>query len=377
LKANELTQFRFLIPLAVFLQGVFLAVNYWETRRRRFKNLSKRRVTNSALTVFWQSAAAALGYGNIFNLIFGSVFGSLISNFQILFDMMRHDLGLILNNFSLKEIIEDARSYKEFPIYGIPAILLNSLSSNVPVFILSYFFSTSIVGHYGFGFRVLRMPMDLIGVSIYQAFLPRAAEAHKEGELAGIVRFTYEKLIKLSFFPLAVLIFSAEPVFSLIFGSQWRAAGEYIQILSLYVIFWFIANPISSLFSILNKQKSLLFFNIFNFISRLISLSIGGLLASDRLAISLYSISGMILYAVQNIVILNWAGIKPKESIRTFLANIIWPLIIASSMLALRLLTKNTIIIFSYFVILIGGYYVWVFMKDKEFKNLFSIKLKK
>jgi lipopolysaccharide exporter len=376
LNAEELTPFGYLIPLAVFLQGIFLAVNYWETRKRRFKNLSKRRVTNSALTVFWQSAAAVMGFGNVFNLIFGSVFGSLVANLQMLFDMLRHDFRQIAGNFSLKRLIEDAKSYKEFPIYGIPAILLNSLSSNVPIFILSFFFSTSIVGYYGFGFRVLRMPMDLIGVSIYQAFLPRAAQAYKDGNLIGIVRFTYEKLIKLSVFPLAVLAFSGGPIFSLIFGDQWRVAGEYIQIMSLYVIFWFIANPISSLFSILNKQRSLLIFNIFNFISRVISLTIGGFLASDRLAILLYTFSGMILYGTQNIVILKWAGIEPGESIGLFLSSIFRPLLFASSMVLVTYITDNTIIIFSYFVVLICGYYVWLFRNDKEFKELFSFNPK-
>ena len=376
LNAEELTPFGYLIPLAVLLQGIFLAVNYWETRKRRFKHLSKRRVTNSALTVIWQGAAAALGFGSVFNLIFGSVFGSLVANLQMLIDMLRHDIQQIFGSFSLKDLINDAKSYKEFPIYGIPAILLNSLSSNVPIFILSFFFSTSIVGYYGFGFRVLRMPMDLIGVSIYQAFLPRAAQAYKDGNLAWIVRFTYEKLIKISFFPLAVIAFSGGPIFSLIFGDQWRIAGEYIQIMSLYVIFWFIANPISSLFSILNKQRSLLVFNIFNFISRVISLSIGGLLSSERMAILLYSISGIILYIMQNIVILKWAGIDARESIRTFLSSVIWPLLFASSMVLVTYITDNTIIIFSYFVVLICGYYFWLFSNDKEFKELFSFNPK-
>jgi len=376
LKVEELTPLGYLIPLAVFLQGIFLAVNYWETRKRRFKNLSKRRVTNSALTVAWQGAAAALGFNNVFNLIFGSVFGSLIANLQMLIDMLHHDIHQIFKNFSLKDLINDAKSYKEFPIYGIPAILLNSLSSNVPVFILSFFFSTSIVGYYGFGFRVLRMPMDLIGVSIYQAFLPRAAKAQKEGNLASIVRFTYEKLIKLSFFPFAVLAFSGGPIFSLIFGDQWRIAGEYIQVMSLYVIFWFVANPISSLFSILNKQHSLLVFNIFNFISRVVSLSIGGLLSSDRLSILLYSISGMILYITQNIVILKWAGIKAEESIRIFFLGTFWPFLFASSMLLVTKITDNKVIIFSYFVVLICGYYLWLFKNDREFKELFSFKPK-
>ena len=153
-------------------------------------------------------------------------------------------------------MVEVFKRYSNFPKFDVWSALINQSSWQVPVLLLSSFFSTTIVGYYSLGMMMVTLPMSLIGGAIAQVFFQRAAMAQHEGSLAIIFEDAYSFLIKISLFPLLLLTFIGQYLFVMIFGPSWAEAGFYIQILSVWAVFFFISSPISSILSIAGKQKT-------------------------------------------------------------------------------------------------------------------------
>jgi O-antigen/teichoic acid export membrane protein len=164
--------------------------------------------------------------------------------------------------------------------------------------------------------------MTLIGAAIAQVFFQRAAMAKHEGSLSLIFTDTYSILIKISLFPLLLLAFIGEDLFIVLFGPSWGEAGYYIQILSVFAVTFFIASPISSILSILEKQKIGVILSSISLIFRFISIYIGGILGNATLSILLFSFTGMIGYGFSGIFFMHLAGVKLKKTLKIIITNL-------------------------------------------------------
>ena len=95
-----------------------------------------------------------------------------------------------------------------------------------------------------------------------------------------------------------ILTIVGEELFTVIFGQRWFEAGRYSQILAPWIFFWFISSPLSSLFSVYERQGSALSVHFVIFITRIASLYIGGIYQSVYLALGLFSATGVIAYSL-------------------------------------------------------------------------------
>ena len=92
-----------------------------------------------------------------------------------------------------------------------------------------------------------------------------------------------------------------------IFGNNWGEAGVYIQILSLWTFAVFISSPLSTVFMVLEKNEFLLKFNIYLLISRVLSIFLGYLMNNARIAMLLFSTSGVFIYGFLGYSLLHYA----------------------------------------------------------------------
>ena len=362
LNAPALAPYLWLIPPAVFIGGAFLALNYWNSRTKRFTRLSVARVTSSVTTVSAQLGAGYAGYATGGSLIGASVAGQAVSAVVLGGQIWRDDRKLLRESIHWQDMISGLRRHRKFPIYTTWAALLNTMSWQLPVVLLSAFFSPIIVGYYALGFRILQMPMNLIGSALGQVFSQRAAEAQNKKALTPLVENVFRKLIMVGLFPMFMLTIVGRDLYSTVFGPNWAEAGVYTQILSIWALVWFISSPLATLFNVLEKQEFLLKLNIVIFASRLLSLGIGGYLGNARLAILLFSISGIVLYGYLNLFIMKSAGVLWSKIANIVLKNIlfslpfiiiqIWVTIISPNRL-LRLSVAAVLSLFYFFPLLI------------------------
>jgi O-antigen/teichoic acid export membrane protein len=296
LNAPLLGPFLWLVPPMIFLSGLFLALNYWNTRTKQFHRLAIAQVMRSGSSTGTQIGMGVVGYASGGMLIGASIIGQLVSTTVLGFQIMRDHLTYFRQHITVKGMKEVFSRYSNFPKYDMGSAVLNTLSGTLPVFILSIYFSTTILGYYSLGLMVLQLPLFLIGNAIGQVFFQRAAESKNisQEKLSETVASILKPLLFLSFFPMVVLLLIGPALFGIVFGGAWTEAGNYARYLSVWMFVNFIASPISSLLSVFQKQKFGLILNIVTILLRAIGLMIGALMGDAVLAIMLFSAVGVV-----------------------------------------------------------------------------------
>ena len=377
LKAPQLGAFFWLIPPVILINGIYLALNYWNTRTKHFSRLSIARLMGSCSNTGTQLGMGFLGNTSGGVLIGASIFGQIVSTLTLGIQIIRDHLSFFKQNITQKGMVRVLKRYSNFPKYDIWSALLNTVSWQIPIFLLSYFFTTIIVGYYSFGMMMIQLPMNLIGGAIAQVFYQRATEAQIERSLRPLVENIFEILVKIGLFPMMILLLIGKDIFLVVFGSQWGTAGMFVQILSIWAFVWFISSPLSTIVSVLEKQSWGLYLNILIFSTRVISLVIGGIIGNVLIALGLFSISGFIVYGYLCIKTMEYAKIPIKYSFKVISSNLIKIIPAGVVLLLLELFSVNSFIIV-FFAFAFGLiYYVYLIKNEPFLYSLFSQNIMK
>ena len=364
LNAPQLGQYFWMFPFAILASGLFLALNSWNTRTKHFSRLSIVRVISSCTTTGIQLVEGSLGHATGGILIGANILGQFVSTLTLGIQIMRDNLSFFIKNITRKKMIEVIKRYINFPKYDIWATFLNSLSWQIPIFLLAYFFSTTIVGYYSLGMMVIQLPMSLIGGSIGQVFFQRANEAKFENTLHLLVENVFIMLFKLGIFPMMILLMFGEFLFTVFFGPQWGTAGIYVQILSIWAFLWFISSPISLIISVLEKQSWGLRWNILVFSTRFMSLMIGGILGNVLIALALFSISGVIVYGYFIVKTMEYSHIPIKYIVGKITSTAFQIICGGIILFILTLLKVNSFIVVIFASVFGLFYYVYLLRTD-------------
>lgn len=372
LNAPGLAPYLWLVPVMVFIHGVFLALNYWNSRTKHFGRLSIARVTSALTTTTGKLGVGFMGYATAGTMIGATVAGQAVATSVLGGQIWRDDRKIFLKSIRWKEMCKGIVRHKKFPLLSSWSSLMNTISVQLPPLLLAFFFSSTIVGFYALGHRLLSMPMSLIGSSIAQVFFQRAAEAKNQGALHSVVRNTFIRLVALGAFPLILIMIGGKDFFSVIFGSQWAEAGIYAQILAPWILFVFLGSPLSTLFSIMEMQGTGLFFNVTLLITRVASLVIGGLSGSILLALLLYAGSGTIIWCGMCLYLLSKAGLTVGLWYCDVCKVFIYAAISLMPVIFLKFYGTQSL-----FIVIAGClsallYYALIYFHDEELRKLFA-----
>ena len=216
-----------IIPIAAFLAGLYNVINEWYIRRGYFKGLGFNKIGNTSGI---SGTSIILGLFQIkFGLILGQVGGQIFSVFWSIKRLIKSDSSL-LNFVTRKKILFFSKKYINFSKFIIPAQLLNSIASQLPVFFLTSNFGIAQAGFYGLTDRVLGVPLSFVGNAFKDVFKQRAALDLKEkGNCYDIYKKITLSLAGLAFIPFLLLFFISPFLFAFIFGNEWRQSGIFAQ----------------------------------------------------------------------------------------------------------------------------------------------------
>ena len=304
----DLKKYLWLIPVSVLFSGILNSLNYWNSRAKYFGRLSVSQIINSAASQTMRLTGGFAGYVGGGVLIVSTILGQL---FSILYLALKEIWGngvFPLKHISFDGIISGLLRYRKFPLIDVWGGLLNTISWQLPPLLLSVFFSPVIVGFYALGNAVIRLPMRIIGNAIAQVFYQKASDAKHDGTSAKVVEEVFSRLVAIGLFPMLVLSIIGQDLFSLVFGARWSEAGLYTQILAPWMLLTFISSPLSTLFSVFERQGSAFFIHSSIFLTRLASLLMGGLLQNVHVALVLFSLTGVITYGLLSMWNMRLAG---------------------------------------------------------------------
>jgi len=283
-----------LLPMAVILQGFNAALIRWNARKRAFGVNSIARVSEVSTSSALQVGSGLLTLTSSGALIGGYLGGRTIS----LAVLIRKNLSEIsaLRGDRKGTLFELLVRYKKFPLVDSFSAFTNTASTHLPPLLLGFFFSPAAAGFYALGYRLIQLPMATLGNAIAQVFFQRFAENDEPEQRTRLTIEVFERLVIIALLPMALIGLLGQEAFSLLFGSKWSEAGIYAEILSLWGFFWLISSPLSNVFTALERQGLGFGINIIIFSSRLLSLLIGAYFQDARLAITLFSASGAIVF---------------------------------------------------------------------------------
>jgi len=143
-----------------------------------------------------------------------------------------------------------------------------------------------------------------------------------------------------------------------------------MQILGLWIFFRFISSPISTLFAVLEKQHYGLLFNTVLFVTRAVSLIIGGMTGDVKFTLFLFASTGVACYGFLSF----WLISKARLPVMRALYHIVKYSIYSSPLLIVITSAKWSLGVREIGVSLIGlccllVYYFLVMMQDKELRK--------
>lgn len=372
IRTPGLAPYLILIPPSIFISGIFLALNYWNSRTRYFGRLSVARVSSSLATTSTQLGLGFSGYTMGGSLIGASLVGSAVSTGVLGGQIWRDDHVLLRRSISWRGMLEGLKRYKKFPLIDSGSALLNIASWQLPVFLLATFFSPMIVGYYSLSFIVLQMPTSLIGSAIAQVFFQRASEARFGCTLSLLVEDALHLLVVIGIFPLLSVAIIGSDLFAVIFGKIWVEAGLYAQILSIWAFLWFISSPLSTLWAVLEKQAFGIRVTLLNFMTRIISLVLGGIVGNPILALGLFAFSGVLVYGYLNVKMLLFSGVQLKIVMKHLIPSFKLFCLLGVMLVGLKLMETESLLLIAVTCIFGIIYYLYIMQTDYQVKALVS-----
>lgn len=280
----------YFIPIAVFFTGIFNLLSYFNNRKKNYKDIANATIIKSIMLAIVQLSVGFMKEGAS-GLISGQIVAALFANLRLLRNILKDKL--LISKISKIKMISLAKHYKDFPKYQAPHAMLNTFSSNLPIYMFTPFFGVTVVGWYALSIRIVVAPMMILAGASAKVYNQKVTQLHSEsGDAYGFTNRLLKSLLKKIIIPFFVIVIFAPNIFSIVFGENWREAGIYTQILSPWLLMVFFTATISFIPSLLNLQKKALFLEIIYSILRVVAIVIGIFYNSVHIALVCYSIVG-------------------------------------------------------------------------------------
>ena len=253
---KQLGAWIYVIPIGVLLMASYYAFSAWLMRKKQYARLASCSVALSAAT-----AGSRIGFGlwwgsSVAGLVLGSLLG-MVAQLWIVIIGIRAALPAVPKPLQwLRRRYQLAREYKDFPCYTTPAALIRQVGEDLPVYLLSLMFTPAIVGFYAVAYRLIRLPVGIIGESLRKVYLQRSAQRLHDGSplRPDLLKVTLG-MLGMGALPTIVIVISGPWLFATMLGARWATAGEYAVIMVPWLLAAFLAAPASTVYIVLRRQS--------------------------------------------------------------------------------------------------------------------------
>lgn len=278
-----LAGYLWLLPISVLLVGAFSIFNYWSIRTKAFGKIASTKLRQTLSTALIQLLGFKLGG---VSLLFAQIAGQSVgtaSLAQLAFTTQG------VKQIRLSGVIAAAKRYRYFPMFSTFSGFANTAGMQLPPLMFAALFSPAVAGFYALAHRVLSLPMSIVGKAIGDVFFANAAEAHRRGDVGLLVVQLHAKLAHIGMPLVLVLVLVGTDIFTLVFGTDWQQAGNFARWMAPWLYFVFVASPLSTLFSIAERQKEGMIFQAVLLISRVFAILFGASIGDIELTVMIFA----------------------------------------------------------------------------------------
>lgn len=257
------------IPLSLLLQGIIQPTMTFLNRVQQYSMMNIMRISQVLVTGIISCLPFIITSEKIY-LIEGFIAGQL----SVIFISSSIISKNLFTNTDKNQY--NLQVYWNFPKYGAISSLLNNLSRNSIVYVLSIFFTPQIVGLYTFTNRLVQAPLGMITSSVGQIFFREASQNTSSEHLKFLTSKVERSLSLLAMIPVIIALGFGPTIFAFLFGEEWRAAGEIARYLAIWYGTSLVVTPLSMMIDIKGQLKWEMNYNIIFAICRIGLLVLGG-----------------------------------------------------------------------------------------------------
>ena len=260
------------LPIAV-LAGVATAVlaigTSWLNRQRAYIKMTQLRIIQSGVGAV---CGITLGiYGYTTGLLTAQI-GSLL----VVTAVVMVSLRAMHAQWRKQAIRNVATKHSAVPKYLLPAALLDVVTLQLPVLLITAWFSSDEAGQFSMAWKILALPMALIGGAVGQVFLQRFSNVWPDAQSARRLLYgTWKVLALVGVLPTILVVVFGEQLFTWVLGNAWGGAGRMAAVIAPMLLAMLVSSPTSGTFLVLGMQKYSLRFGIASLIYRPACLSFG------------------------------------------------------------------------------------------------------
>lgn len=268
---ESLWPYVWVLPIGLMGAGFTLALSNWAIRLRAFSHVSSTKVAQLSVQSGAQVALGFLPIGPL-GLLLGDALGR-IAGLSALCRLAWQRSQAALRSISLEGMRQAARRYRRFPLFASWAALITAFSLQLPFLLMQAWYGAQVLGWFSLANRVIVLPLLLIGQGVSQAYMGEAARLAVQDPpaLRRLYLHCAQRLFLAALLPMAVLLLFGPELFALVFGEAWREAGLYARLMSLMLLTFFVAWPLSATSNVLEQQGLQLAWDV----GRLVALSLG------------------------------------------------------------------------------------------------------
>jgi len=254
-----------LLPVFIVSYAAAQVFTYSNLRRDRVNTIAGFKVAQSVATGVVQVVMASV------TAVPGLILGNLTGWFLLAAAGLRSHFrsSEAWRGLRLRAVKAVLHRHSRYPRYVMPNQLLDSLSNQIPIFLIGTLLSLSAAGNYGLAIMILSAPSMVVGQAVGQAFLQHIGR--HQGSPAILRRAMIHVWVGMAFVgaaPFATIVAFGPTIFAFAFGSTWTDAGIVAQSIGLLLFVRFVSSPTSTMYLKLGMQREQWHFVLAHCISR-------------------------------------------------------------------------------------------------------------
>ncbi len=305
----------FLFPIAIFSRTVMFVYETRISLLGNFKLLSFTKILSSLAYGISTYIAYNLSKTNDLSLIIGNTISYGIIAL-LLFKFYKVDFLRL----KLREIKSVFERYQRFIYFSMPNMLMNAISSALPIILLLEFYGKDIAGEYSMAIKIVAIPVSFIVASLRSVYINKLAKTFQNSRdrfynvTKKIMAYSHTGSAFIFFF-LFVLSPYIIPVF---LGDNWSATYKYVQLLCPWYFMLIGNSPLSVIFDIIEKQKENFFREIFLLLFRVLAIILSYIFGLDGFS----CIVNFVIVSVIFNIFLSWMILFYSKKVTTINVNL-------------------------------------------------------
>ncbi len=298
-----------LIGLNVLFSSIGLQFKTIETKFFNFKQISIIDIIAGIMSLAIAVILAMMDYG-VLALVYSSLVQYIITNIcYFIIGFKKHGL---LFHFKFSETLP----FLKIGVYQVGGQVANYFNRDLDILLIGKFFSTDILGGYSLAKQLVFRPAQVINPILVKVASPTLAKFQND---LTTLKMNYLKLINIvasiNIPVYAIIILFAPFIVEIMYGPGFESIVVLVRVLSIYMIFRAIGNPIGSLVIATGKTYLEFLWNILNLLTMPIVVYFACKISVLAVAISLVCYVGVLFVPSWRILVYTMTKASLKEYI--------------------------------------------------------------